>query len=168
MIINFVIIIISWIQYTCTYTQVVWMVAMVTVNVLLPEFLDGHIFLWIFLHYLKTGGEGEDWWRERGREEWIRLWVGSCCYLGNRHFKIFLCDMYSSLSESIHTSLCTYTLEHTHTHTQSWVSILTLMHIDPRFQSLYLDLCTRCSWHDFCYLPHINTSSKIHLTRVNP
>ena len=39
-------------------------------------------------------------------------------YLGNSHFKVFLSDMDSSLSQSIHASLCTHSL-HTTPHTHS-------------------------------------------------
>ena len=69
----------------------------------------------------------------------IYLYSVLCSYLSNSQFKVFLSNMNSPFSESVHACFCAHTL-----HFSSW-----------------------CSWHHFSNLTKVDATGQIHLTWVD-
>lgn len=85
-------------------------------------------------------------------------------YLGNSHFKVFLCDMHPSLPQRVHASFCAHPLQGTEMSPTAPHSASPAATAVP---PAHLHFCARRPWHQLRNLPQIDAPRQVHFPGVD-
>lgn len=85
-------------------------------------------------------------------------------YLGNSHFKVFLCDVHPPLSQRVHASFCAHPLQGTGM--SPTVAPLPAL-VPPQLPLAHLHFCARRPWHQLRDLPQVDAPRQVHFPGVD-